>query len=60
MTLIRGSGKMKFKWKNGSTIIDMDKEEKLLVRHSGSIRALEIAVDEFDDICYNARGTLRK
>lgn len=46
---------MKFIWKDGATMIDMERGEKLLVNHKGSVRFLEIEIDEVDDICTKSK-----
>ena len=51
---------MEFKWKEGVTLINIENGEKLLVNHKGSVRFLEIEVDEFDDICFSHRENLKQ
>ena len=50
---------MEFVWKDGITKIELDKGEKLLITHKGSIRFLQVEVDNYDDVCFNARENLK-
>jgi len=50
---------MEFKWKNGVTLINMEKGEKLLVNHNGSVRFLEVEVDNYSDLCFKSRENLK-
>ncbi len=50
---------MKLEVKKGVVLIDIEKGDKLLVTHEGSIRFLEIDVDDYDDIGIITRENLK-
>ena len=44
----------------GIGTIEIDKYEKLIINHKGSVRRLLIDVDEFDDLCISHHLSLLK
>lgn len=46
--------------KKGIGVIEIDKDEKLIINHKGSVRRLLIDVDEYDDLCISHHLSLLK